>query len=63
MGLVLRLVETGADSRGREVDVLEISRPKGDRPEVGGYAASARCRPELGTGSNTWPNPEPRAPL
>src|SRR5215212_5119565 len=28
MGLVLQLVETGADSRGREVDVLEISRPK-----------------------------------
>jgi len=27
MGLVLQLVETGADSRTRSVDVMEIARP------------------------------------
>jgi hypothetical protein len=31
MGLVLQLVETGADARGRGVDVLEIDRPGGLR--------------------------------
>ena len=29
MGLVLRLVETGADTRARGIDVLEIDRPGG----------------------------------
>ena len=30
---------------------------------LGDYAASAQCRPELGVGSNSWPKPEPSAPL
>ena len=34
-----------------------------DCPGIGGYAASARCRPELGTGSKRWLKPEPSAPL
>ena len=29
----------------------------------GGHAASTQCRPELGTGSKSWPKPEPSAPL
>ena len=29
----------------------------------GDYAASAQCRPEPGVGSNSWPKPEPSAPL
>ena len=28
MGLVLQLVETGADSRRRSIDLMEISRPR-----------------------------------
>lgn len=28
MGLVLQLVETGADTRGRSIDLMEISRPR-----------------------------------
>ena len=30
---------------------------------LGVYAASAHCRPEPGDGSNSWPKPEPSAPL
>ena len=31
--------------------------------KMGDYAASAQCSPELGAGSNSWPKPNPSAPL
>jgi len=34
-----------------------------DCPEIGGHAASAHCRPELGASSKRWPSPEPSTPL
>ena len=40
-----------------------LSGVPGTVQRLGGYAASARCRPELGTGSKRWPKPEPSAPL
>ena len=33
MGLVLQLVETGADTRGRSIDLMEIDRP-GDLRDI-----------------------------
>jgi hypothetical protein len=44
MGRVLRLVETGADSPGRSVDVMEVSRPRdlGDIASLGLTLAEAK---------------------
>ena len=36
---------------------------EGTVQRLGVYAASAHGRPEPGDGSNSWPKPEPSAPL
>ncbi len=50
VGLLLAQSARGADADGT------VQR-------LGVYAASAHCRPEPGDGSNSWPKPEPSAPL
>jgi hypothetical protein len=40
-----------------------VARARGTVQDLGDYAASAPCSPELGAGSNSWPKPDPSAPL
>jgi hypothetical protein len=47
------------DTRRRDL----ASAVRGLSGSWGDYAASAQCSPETGAGPNSWPKPEPSAPL
>jgi hypothetical protein len=53
--------DRGGGRAVREVVGRAVS--DGTVQRLGVYAASAHGRPEPGDGSNSWPKPEPSAPL